>query len=265
MRDFVSQLYLRCAPSVAAFGEASIVSKCLHRLSSRLLPRDRLTWVQICTGEAQGLWIAVKPRTGRIFYEGSCEPEVQRLLGQRLSPGMVFYDLGANIGFFSMLAARRIGPGGKVFAFEPEPELVKRIRGNADRNHLVNVVVVDAAVWSKTGLVAFEPSDPANSPDRGTGQVATSTARRKGARVRSIALDDFAETAPAPNLIKCDVEFAELEAMRGAKNVLALHKPTVVCEIHSRENEALLGGFLAQFGYSVTQLDGSHVVAEVRR
>ena len=161
MRDFVSQLYLRCAPSLTAFGQASFVRRCLHGLSTRILPRDRLTWVQVRAGEAQGLWIAVKPRTGRIFYAGECEPEVQRFLGQRLSPGMVFYDLGANFGFFSILAARRIGAGGKVFAFEPEIEQVKRIRANADRNHLVNVVVVEAAVWSETGLVAFERSDPA--------------------------------------------------------------------------------------------------------
>ena len=69
---------------------------------------------------------------------------MQTIVAERLRPGMVFYDLGANIGLFTLLAARLVGGTGKVFSFEPDSENATRLRRNIERNGFTNVTVVDA-------------------------------------------------------------------------------------------------------------------------
>ena len=96
---------------------------------------------------------------------------MQEILVKRLGPGMVFYDLGANVGFFSLVAARIVGESGQMFSFELDPEIAARLRRNIERNNLSNVTVVEAGLWSSNGKLNFVPADPA-SPDRGTGQFA---------------------------------------------------------------------------------------------
>ena len=69
----------------------------------------------------------------RAFLHGDVEPVVQEILVKRLGPGMVFYDLGANVGFFSLVAARIVGESGQMFSFELDPEIAARLRRNIDR------------------------------------------------------------------------------------------------------------------------------------
>src|SRR5260370_19554086 len=84
---------------------------------------------------------------------------------------MIFYDIGANIGFFSLLAGRIVGKDGRVIAFEPDPELGARLRVNVRRNDLQVISVEEKAVWFESGTVSFERADPATSPDRGLGHI----------------------------------------------------------------------------------------------
>jgi FkbM family methyltransferase len=258
MRSWISFFYLRCASRLAFVTRFPL----LREISSWLLPRGSLTWVRIRGGEAQGFWVAVYPRTGRPFQEGQSERAVQMYLRARLRPRMVFYDLGANFGFFSLIAARLVGPEGRVFAFEPEASLMERIKANVERNGLKNVTLVDAAIWSESGSVTFHRSDCGTSPDRGTGHVAQKAGSEVGIQVRSVALDDFIRQNPAPDVIKCDVEGAELEAFRGAGRLLEQHKPLVICEVHSPESKAGLCTLFAGFGYAVRKIDDSHFAAE---
>jgi protein-L-isoaspartate O-methyltransferase len=80
------------------------------------------------------LSLHLNPRTGKTYLDGVGEPEVQAALQKYLHPGMVFYDIGANIGFFSLLAARLVGKEGRVAAFEADPEIARRLREHAARN-----------------------------------------------------------------------------------------------------------------------------------
>jgi hypothetical protein len=84
-----------------------LIGPCLRCASTKPVPRDSLAWVQVRHVAAQGIWLHLNPRTGHDYYHGDVEPEVQRVLQKYLRPGMIFYDVGANIGFFSLLAARR--------------------------------------------------------------------------------------------------------------------------------------------------------------
>src|SRR5207302_7866683 len=124
---------------------------------------------------AQGLWLHLNARTGRTYFEGAGEPEVQNALQQCLRPGMIFYDIGANIGFFSLLAARIVGKDGRVVAFEADPEIAARLREHVTRNNFPAISVEEKAVWLEAGTVCFARTDPEMSPDRGLGRVVASS------------------------------------------------------------------------------------------
>lgn len=207
----------------------------------------------------------LNPRTGQQFLHGGGEPAVQQFLAGRLRPGMVFYDLGANSGFFSLIACRSVGGAGRVYSFEPSHENAERARANMSRNGFTNCTVVEAAVWNRTGTVTFDQSDPSSSPDRGTGHVEVNANSSLAISVPAIALDDFCRTSPAPDIIKCDVEGAEVEAFRGARCLLESHRPVIICEIHSAENDRVLRTELESLGYAVRNLDENHICAEFLR
>jgi len=227
-----------------------------------MLPSRGLVWLQIEGGAGKGLWMELNPRTGQGYVRGTGEPSVQEFFVEHLKPGMVVFDLGANCGYFSLIAARCVGFQGKVFSFEPEPALAARVRNNMQRNGFQNSAVVEAAVWRETGTVSFASSDKSDSPDQGTGQITTSEIAGKTKTVQAIALDDFVTNTVPPDFIKCDVEGAEVDAFRGAVQILTAKRPAIVCEIHSGENRRTLRQELSQLGYFVRDLDENHIGAE---
>ncbi len=256
----LAQLFLRYASPLAGLRRLPIVGFCLSWASRRLVPRDSLTWVQVQRGLAQGLWLHLNPRTGRTYFEGGGEPEVQCALQQYLRPGMIFYDIGANIGFFSLLAARIVGRDGRVVAFEADPEIAARLREHVTRNDFRAVSVEEKAVWSKPSTVFFARADPATSPDRGLGHI-VATGAADTIQVNAVSLDKYVHTVPAPDFLKCDVEGAEVEVFRGAQRLLKEKRPGILCEMHSDANRRLLLEMFARFGYACKSLDEHHVLA----
>jgi FkbM family methyltransferase len=185
---------------------------------------------------------------------------VQTVIAERLRPGMVFYDLGANIGLFTLMAARIVAESGKVFSFEPDPENAARLRRNIAHNQFQNVTVIEAGVWSSSGRFNFVDGG-SSSPDRAWGTFVPDDTQRPGTLISCVSLDDFCRTAPPPDAIKCDVEGAEFEALRGAKKMLQFHRPWIVCEMHSPANDQIIREFLGALGYIFQILDGNHVLA----
>ena len=80
------------------------------------------------------------------YLTGDAEPEVQQALAELVKPGQTVYDVGANIGFFTILCSRLVGPQGRVYAFEPIPQNLVTLRHNIALNGLTNVVIVDKAL-----------------------------------------------------------------------------------------------------------------------
>jgi FkbM family methyltransferase len=219
--------------------------------------------VQVQAGPAQGIRLELNPRTGGAYLRGEPEIATQQAMVERLRLGMVFYDLGANIGYFSLLAARLVGAGGRVFSFEPDAEVAARLHRNIELNGFSNVSVVEAGVWSVNANVRFVPSD-ASSPERGTGKFLVGEDQAAGTPTRCVALDDFIQSATPPDAIKCDVEGAELEALRGAKGLLETHRPWMICEMHSEANDRATREFLGHLGYDIESLDVNHILAKPR-
>jgi FkbM family methyltransferase len=246
--DRLAQAFLRYAAPLKSLRRLPVLGDCLSWLGERFVPRSTRTWAQVENGPAAGIWLCLNPRTGLDALRGASEPEVQDALQRYLRPGMTFYDLGANIGFLSLLAARLVGEQGRVIAFEADPEIAERLRKHVDRNQFRCVTVVEKAVWSETSKVFFEPIDPATSPDRGLGHV-VDVSWANTIEIDAVTLDDFARTSPAPDFIKCDVEGAEVEVFRGAHRLLAEKRPGILCEIHSEANREALLAELKRFGY----------------
>ena len=256
----LAQLFLRYASPLVGLRRLPVVGRCLSWASRRLVRRDSLAWVQVQRGPAQGLWLHLNPRTGRTYFEGGGEPEVQNALQQYLRPGMIFYDIGANIGFFSLLAARIVRQDGWVVAFEADPEIAARLREHVTRNDFRIISVEEKAVWSEPGTVFFARTDPATSPDRGLGHV-VATGAGDTIQINAVSLDKYVQTAPAPDFVKCDVEGAEVEVFRGAQSLLTHKRPGILCEMHSDANRRLLLETFARFDYACKSLDEHHVLA----
>jgi FkbM family methyltransferase len=257
----LANLLLRFAPSLAGLRRVPVLGDVLSWTGRKLVPRDSLIWVQIQYGPSEGLWIRVNPRTGQNVQKGIGELQVQKALVDHLRPGMTFYDVGANIGFFSLMAARLVGPEGHVVSFEADPEIAGRLRENLVRNQFTNAHVEQNAVWSEPATVAFERVDPNTSPDRGLGHVSMDGSAPGTITVEAISLDQYAASHPPPDFLKCDVEGAEVAVFQGAAQLFSGKRPILLVEMHSSENQRVLLHKFAGHGYRCQELDENHVLA----
>jgi len=257
----VGYLAAACASELSILPRLPIAGRMIRSACRLLCPTDRLVWIRVKRGAAENIWLQIHPRVGADYWKGIAEIRVQRSLTKYLRPGMTVYDIGANFGFFTLIAARLVGDQGRVFAFDPEPECILRIQAGARRNGMDNVCVVRAAVWSVTGSVVFHRADREASPDRGLGHVGDDS--NGTFRVQSIALDDFMVGNPPPDLIKCDAEGAEVHVFRGAETVLRRYRPTIICEVHSASCDEGFRQVVGNHGYRVEVLDSNHVLAAV--
>jgi FkbM family methyltransferase len=254
-------LLLRVAASLSGLRRVPILGELLSWTSHQLVPSGTLLWVPIQQGLAQGLWIRVNPRTGHDVQHGIGEPAVQQALQQHLRNGMTFYDLGANIGFFSLIAARLVGPSGRVVSFEADPEITARLRENLAYNKFTHVTVEEKAVWSEPAIVSFARVDSDVSPDRGLGHVSTGNSSAGTINVEAISLDQYVTSHPAPDFLKCDVEGAEVAVFQGAQILLREKRPILLVEMHSPENHRILAEKFGQSGYTCRDLDQNHLLA----
>jgi FkbM family methyltransferase len=259
-QGWLAQLLLRHASSLAGLRHIPVLGPCMSWVGAKFVPRDSLAWVQVQSGPAQGLWLHLNPRTGTTYFEGGGEPEVQEALQQNLRAGMTFYDIGANIGLFSLLAARLVGKEGRVVAFEADPEIAARLREHVARNECGWITVEEKAVWSEPRTVFFARTDPTTSPDRGLGHVVSESAPDT-IQVSAESLDDYAWTQPAPDFLKCDVEGAEVDVFRGAERLLKEKRPGIICEMHSEENHRILLEKFSRFDYTCKPCGANHILA----
>lgn len=146
-----------------------------------------------------------------MFVVGLYDYDGMRSVNELVRAGDVFYDVGANVGPFTMLAAKK---GAQVFAFEGHPETTKRLKENFELNDIPVSQAINSAVSEESGEVVFSdgPGSSVNGVVHGPHPA--------GIRVRSISLDNFAETNPPPTFVKIDTEGHELSVFKGMKNIL---------------------------------------------
>ena len=185
------------------------------------------------------------------YLLGTSEPHVQRALELLIKPGMTVYDIGANIGFFSVIAARLTGPAGRVIAFDPLEQNTKRIRHNSELNAM-QITVRQLAVGAEDGTATFVVSEVSSW---GRLKSAGESARKQGEMdVPVRRLDSLVRegTVPPPDLLKIDVEGAEEFVLRGAAGTIQLLKPVLLIELHGT-NEAVLNA-LEEMAYEAVAI-----------
>ena len=136
---------------------------------------------------------------------------------QRLiAPGMCVVDVGANLGYYTLLAAKRVGPNGRVFAFEPDPENHSLLAQSIQANGFNNVVLSDKAVSDVSGRGTLFFSEE----HRGDHRIFDPGDGRKRIEVSTVRLDDAIPEDVSIDVIKMDIQGAEMKAMEGTKRIL---------------------------------------------
>jgi FkbM family methyltransferase len=206
--------------------------------------------------------VDVTDGTGRLhyFYDQPYEPELAHAIRDRLRPGDVFLDVGANAGYFSVLAGHVVGETGRVIACEPHPGALAVLRQAVIVNGLTETIeIVDAAAGATSGTTrlflsddsVLSTTDPARSPAR------TEFAFPRAIDVRQITVDGW--LGPRPDLlgrlraIKIDVEGTEADVLEGMRITLGTAAGAAVfCETSAG---SAADAFLRARGYAVTALD----------
>jgi len=240
--------------AAALVHRSSTLRAVLHR---SVLKGVQFDDVEISKGPAKGLHFNASGGPAR-YALGEIEPEVQALMQRVLRPGDVFYDVGASIGFFTVLGARVVGPEGRVVAVEPFPDAADRLRRNVELNGFASVTVEQAAVADTSRQGTFVGGEKLvwgwllrEGEARGA----------EGVEVSVVTIDDLvARGTPPPSMIKLDVEGAEVLALRGAADTLARIRPAVVCETHGTRAEVV--ALLEAQEYVVTGLDEGPLAAD---
>jgi FkbM family methyltransferase len=192
---------------------------------------------------------------------GNLESAVQEAMVRHLGDGGVFYDIGANIGFFALLGGHLAGvERGHVYAFEAAPDNAEAIRVNAALNGIGNVSVIGKAVSAQSGrgrLQVVDDQSWSKLEDYGehpyTEQVI---------EVDLVSIDDLlaaGEIRP-PTLVKIDVEGAELAVLEGMRSTIEAHRPAIICELHGTHHEFVAA--MRDHGYRLINLEGTIPVSE---
>ena len=179
-----------------------------------------MSWYLKPTVQWDGHTVSVDPVDFGVSFElestGEYEAASMAYCKSVLKPGMTFVDVGANIGLFSLMAARQVGPTGKVYAFEPGADNCTLLRKNIEQNGYRNVTIVEKAVSDKTGTCTLYQSG-FNTADHRIYHVSNS---RKQVTIGCVALDDYFPTGTTVDMIKMDIEGAEESGIRGMKRIL---------------------------------------------
>jgi FkbM family methyltransferase len=155
------------------------------------------------------------------MLDGGYERATRQMIERLLPEGGTFLDIGAHVGFYSLVAARKVGPGGRVFAFEPEPDNFRLLRRNIAENGHDNITAIPAAVCDRSGRGRIFVSRQGNDrhslfPNPGSPMA------ERAEDVDTTTLDDFAGALgwPAIDLVKMDIEGAEPLALAGMHRLL---------------------------------------------
>ena len=179
------------------------------------------------------MFVRTDDLVGRVIaISGVWEPNLTALFKSALAPGDVCIDVGAHIGYYTLLAARAVGPGGHVYAFEPSPSNNRALRRNIALNRLSNVTALDVAAGAETRQATLFEGPASNS---GQATLNAAFAAKSAARIQEATV----EVAPVASLvsetewdrtrvIKIDVEWEELDVLRGLQPLFDRGRPLSV-------------------------------------
>lgn len=181
-------------------------------------------WVEL---ESHALYVMPRDYIGSaILQTKSHEPHVTKLIQRELKRGDVFLDIGANLGFFTMLASKIVGDTGKVIGFEPNPLNLQLIYASILRNAVDNVRIHPYAASDRSGILRFL------TVGSNGGVINEDDARDTSMLVQAVVMDEFLKDERRIDLVKLDIEGHEISALRGMAGLIGRHEPKIICEFN---------------------------------
>ncbi len=178
-----------------------------------------------------GVRVFLRPsqRIERLMWAGAYERKLVRLFKNVLKPGMTALDLGANIGYFSAIAAGVVGSSGGVHSFEPVPETFARLQRNVERFPWCHTYRLAVAGAAGNAAIYF------NEREAGWASLESGRDLSKSVTVHVTTLDDWALNRALFRLdfVKMDIEGGELNALKGALRVLRVFRPVIASELNA--------------------------------
>lgn len=224
------------------------------RLPLRLIPKE--TVVPILQGANKGFeWIKGSGVNG--YWLGSFEPEKQKAIVDSVKAGMNCYDIGAHVGFYTLLFSRLAGEEGNVFCFEPNPLNLNYLLSHLGLNNIKNCSIFPMALFNKNDLIPFI-SDSSMSHLQPQGE--------SNLIIPVFTFDHLfsINELPPPDVVKIDVEGAELEVLEGMKEVIKEYSPLIFIALDDRARKERVLQFLSNFDYAVYSLNERDKTEEAR-
>lgn len=180
---------------------------------------------------------------------GTYEAPKRRRYEDFVGPGMVAYDVGAHVGYYTLLSSTLVGATGRVVAFEPLPDNIDFLKRHIGLNGLENVQLVEAAVAERDTSMTFNVA-----PSRSMGFLTDDGSLQ----VTVVSLDNCISQKkfPIPQVIKIDVEGAEARVLKGATELITSHQPVVFLATHGEDAHQESLALLRIWGYTFESLDG---------
>lgn len=210
--------------------------------------------IPIMSGPSRGFrWVVGASIHG--CWLGTYEKTKQRRFAAAIRRNDVVYDLGAQAGFYSLLASRLVGPQGMVYSFEPLPRNIRFLKKHIALNGVTNIEVFEMAVASADGTGLFEDG-------AGPLQGSLSECGRREVRVASLDTMFSEGQLRPPNVLKLDIEGGGLQACIGAHKLLAAYRPSVLLAIDAVSDYECCD-LLRNLGYSIEEFEPNEIIAQV--
>lgn len=224
-------------------GKMSVIGK-IVRMPLKLIPSSLK--VVFLFGPLRGFkWITGASNHG--YWLGVYEGKMKRYLLPSLKPGDAMLDLGAHVGYYSLIGARKVQATGKVYAFEPLPRNIGYLKDHLKLNDVENVVLYEGAIGHFDGYFNLTDNSPVGAKLSENGRL----------KVRVYSLKNLLQSKaiPIPQVIKMDIEGAEYELLNDLKDVLKDQDIKIFLSTHGKDIHRKCLAMLTDLGYSFIPLD----------
>ena len=171
-----------------------------------------------------------------------------------IKPGDIIFDVGANVGYYTALGSKLTGAQGKVYSFEPLARNISYLYRHVKINKLNNVTIIPSACSDSLSILSFIESSNTAMGRLESSEI-SNTSETKSTIIPTVTLDAIADKIGRfPNVLKIDVEGAEVAVLKGAEKIISVAKPAIFLSVHSDQLRTTCLNYLRTFGYEFTPL-----------